>query len=182
MKKLLLLLSSIALFAGEYITLDNGKVILLKPDGTWQEVQVVKKGAETIAIKPDGTWEKVESKKIEAANKLETAIDKKYKDIPLVKTLIGRWRGDGMEYNFTPDRAFLKIKSGHTYKSYKGKWIVEKVDEKNRTLKINIAEGARLGFLTFGGDLRTIKVVDNDTIEDITDRLDGKIYKLHRVR
>ena len=60
MRALFFLFSMVLLiFAGEYITLDNGKVILLKPDGTWQEVKVVKKGSETIAIKPDGTWEKV---------------------------------------------------------------------------------------------------------------------------
>ena len=183
MKKLLIFaFCLLALSAGEYITLDNGKVILLKPDGTWQEVKVVKKGGETIAIKPDGTWEKVEATKIEAANKLETAVDKKYKDDPLVRTLIGKWKGDGIYYKFDLDNAVLRKKEGHTTKTITGKWVVEKVDEKNRRVVINIGEGARLGFLTFGGDIRKLRIVDNDTIVDETEKFDGKVYTLHRVK
>ncbi len=183
MKKLLFLaLLGIGVVAGEYITLDNGKVILLKPDGTWQEVKVIKKGGETIALKPDGTWEKVEAKKIEAANKLETAVDKKYKDDPLVKTLIGKWRGDGISYEFDLQNATLRKKVGHTTKTVTGKWVVEKVDEKSKRVVVNIGEGARLGFLTFGGDIRKLRVVDNNTIVDETEKIDGKVYTLHRVK
>ena len=183
MKRFLLsTLCALTLFAGEYITLDNGKVILLKPDGTWQEVKVIKKGGETIALKPDGTWEKVEAKKIEAANKLETAVDKKYKDEPLVKTLIGKWQGDGVSYTFDMENASLKVKEGHTAKTITGKWIVEKVDPKSKRVVVNIGEGARLGFLTFGGDIRKLRIVDDNTIVDETDRLNAKVYTLHRVR
>lgn len=183
MKKVLLTsFMFLSLIAGEYITLDNGKVILLKPDGTWEEVKVVKKGDSTIALRPDGTWEKVNAKKIEAANKLETAVDKKYKDEPLVKTLLGKWAGDGISFVFTPTKATFKIKSGHTYRTITGKWIVESVDEDKKIVKVNIGEGARLGFLTFGGDIRRIKIIDNNTIVDITDQLDGKVYTLHRVQ
>ncbi len=170
------------LFAGEYITLDNGKVIELKSDGTWQEVKVIKKGGETIALKPDGTWEKVEAKKIEAANKLETAVDKKYKDEPLVKILLGKWRGDGIWMEFGSDNARIKIKQGHSNRVIEGKWIVERVDEKSKTVTVNIGEGARLGFLTFGGEIRKLKIKNSDTIVDTTDALDGKVYTLHRVR
>ncbi len=180
MKRWILLCVASLLLAGEYITLDNGKVILLKPDGTWEEVKVVKKGAETIAIKPDGTWEKVEAKKVEAANKLETAIDKKYKDEPLVKTLLGSWRGDGIYYKFTPEKAIMRLKAGHTNRTIEGKWIVEKVDNARKIVTVNIGEGARLGFLTFGGDIRKLKIMDEKTIEDITSKTDGKIYILHK--
>ncbi|NPA03227.1 MAG: hypothetical protein GXO61_00020 [Epsilonproteobacteria bacterium] len=183
MKQLtILFFLSFFLFAGEYITLDNGKVILLKPDGTWQEVQVVKKGGETIAIKPDGTWEKIEANKIEAANKLEMAVDKKYKDNPLVQTLIGKWKGDGISYEFTLDTATMKKREGHTNRVISGKWSVEKVDEPNRLVVVNIAEGARLGFLTFGGDIRKLRVMSKDTIIDESERLEGRIYTLHRVQ
>ncbi len=171
------------LLAGEYITLENGKVIELKPDGTWQEVKVVKKGGETIAIKPDGTWEKVEATKVEAANSLERAVDKKYKDEPLVKMLFGRWEGDGISYAFTKDRAVFKKKVGHSSKVIEGKWIVEKLDPKRKIIKINIGEGARLGFLTFGGVIRKLKIKDDNTIVDITDELEeGKSYTLKRLR
>ncbi|WP_041354062.1 DUF3157 family protein [Nitratiruptor sp. SB155-2] len=170
------------LFAGNYITLDNGKVIELKPDGTWQEVKVVKKGSQTIAIKPNGTWEKVEASKIEAANKLQTAVDKKYKDEPLVKTLLGKWSGDGISYSFTSDKAVFKMKVGHNYKTITGKWIVENVDKNKKIVTVNIGEGARLGFLTFGGDIRKLRIVDSNTIEDITDRFDGKVYTLHKIQ
>ncbi len=173
---------ALLLFAGEYITLDNGKVILLKPDGTWQEVKVVKKGSETIAIKPDGTWEKVDARKVEAANKLETAVDKKYKDEPLVKILIGKWRGDGIYYEFTPEHAFMKLKVGHSKRTIEGKWIVEKVDPAKKVVVVNIGEGARLGFLTFGGDIRKFKIIDDHRIEDITSQLDGKVYTLTKER
>ncbi len=169
-----------SLFAGEYITLDSGKVIYLKDDGTWQEVQVVKKNGQTIAIKPDGTWEEVEAKKIEAANKLETAVDKKYKDEPLVQSLLGKWRGSGISYEFAPEKATIKIKSGHTSKTITGKWIVERI--KDNIVTVNIGEGARLGFLTFGGDIRKLRIVDDNTIEDITDKFSGKVYTLHRVK
>ena len=181
MKKSLLSIALLcSLFAGEYITLDNGKVIYLKDDGTWQEVQVVKKGNQTLAIKPDGTWEKVEAKKIEAANKLETAADKKFKDDPLVQKLLGKWSGEGISYEFTADKATLKLKEGHTIKTISGKWIVENV--KDGVVTVNIGEGARLGFLTFGGDIRKLRIVDDNTIEDITDKFSGKVYTLHRVK
>ena len=176
-----LLLTS-ALFAGNYITLDNGKVIELKPDGTWQEVKVVKKGNETIAIKPDGTWEKVQSKNIEVANKLETNAEAKFKDTPLAQTLIGKWSGDGERYEFTKDKVVFSVKDGHRTKTISGKWSVEKLDEKSKTLTLNLAEGARLGFLTFGGEIRKIKIIDDNTIEDITNWDEGKIVTLHRVR
>jgi len=182
MKKLFLLFLALLALAGEYITLDNGKVILLKPDGTWEEVQVVKKGGETIAIKPDGTWERIEPKKIEVANKLNMAIDKRYKDNPLVKTLIGKWKGDGISYEFTLETATMKKREGHTNRVISGKWSVEKIDEPNRLVVVNIAEGARLGFLTFGGDIRKLRVMSKDTLIDETERLEGRIYTLHRVQ
>ncbi|BCD68587.1 hypothetical protein [Nitratiruptor sp. YY09-18] len=170
------------LFAGNYITLDNGKVIELKPDGTWQEVKVVKKGNETLAIKPDGTWEKVEATKVEAANKLVTAVDKKYKDSPLVKTLLGKWQGDEISYTFTIDKVTFKQKDGHHIRTLTGKWMVDNVDPKKKIISLDIAQGAKLGFITFGGELRKIRVVDNNTIEDITDMYNGKVYTLHRVK
>ena len=183
MKKFFLsAIAALSLFAGNYITLDNGKVIELKPDGTWQEVKVIKKGNETIAIKPDGKWEKVEATKIEAANQLQTAVDKKYKDDPLVKKLLGKWRGGGIEYSFTSDKATLRLKDGHTTKTITGKWIVEKADPAKKVVTVNISEGARLGFLSFGGDIRKLKIIDNNTIEDITNWDEGKTYKLYRVK
>ena len=170
------------LFAGEYITLENGKVIELKSDGTWQEVKVVKKGKETIAIKPDGTWEKVEATKVEAANALERAVDKKYKDEPIIKKLLGKWEGDGISYTFTKDRAVFKKRVGHTTKVVEGKWIIEKFDKKKRVVKINIGEGARLGFITFGGIIRKLKIKDDNTIIDMSDQLEeGKTYTLKRL-
>jgi len=172
----------VLLFAGNYITLDNGKVIELKPDGTWQEVKVVKKGDETIAIKPDGTWEKVQASKIETANKLQKATDQQYKDSPLVKTLMGKWQGEGIAYAFTPEKVTFKQKVGHRLRTLTGKWSVDRVDEAKRVISLDIAQGAKLGFLSFGGELRKIRVVDENTIEDITDIYDGKIYRLHRVR
>ena len=171
-----------AIIAGNYITLDNGKVIELRPDGTWQEVKVIKKGDDTIALKPDGTWEKVESKNIEVANKLETNAEAKFKDTPLAQTLIGTWSGDGERYEFTKDKVVFSVKDGHRTKTISGKWSLEKLDEKNKTLTLNLAEGARLGFLTFGGEIRKIKIIDNNTIEDITNWDEGKIVTLHRVR
>ena len=170
------------LFAGEYITLENGKVIELKPDGTWQEVKVVKKNDETIAIKPDGTWEKVQATKVEAANSLERAIDKKYKDEPLVKNLLGKWQGDGVYYNFRKDKAIFKEKVGHSNRVIEGKWIVEKIDDENNIVIVNIGEGARLGFLTFGGAIRHLQVKNDNTIVDLTEKLEGKVYTLHKLR
>ncbi len=181
-KATLMLLIATLLFAGEYITLENGKVIELKPDGTWQEVKVVKKNDETIAIKPDGTWEKVQATKVEAANSLERAVDKKYKDEPIVKKLLGKWQGDGIYYKFSKDKAIFKKKVGHSNKVIEGKWVVEKIDEKNGIVTINIGEGARLGFLTFGGALRRLQVKSDDTIIDVSEKLEGKVYTLHKVR
>jgi len=181
MKRVLLPAIVTALFASEYITLDNGKVIMLKDDGTWQEVQVVKKGNETIAIKPDGTWEKIEAKRIETANKLETAADKKFKDSPLVRKLIGKWEGDGIAYTFTPDNATLKIKEGNRYKTISGKWKVENVDKSKKIVTVNISEGMRLGPLSFGGEIRKLQI-DGDQLVDLTDRFDGKVYTLNKVR
>ena len=183
MKKLLLVALSAFAFARTYMTLDNGKTILLNDDGTWQEVKIIKKDGKMIALKKDGTWEEVSPKSVESANLLDNSVDKRYKDEPLVRVLLGRWASDdGSEYlTFTKDRAIFKLRQKNGFKTISGKWLVEKVDKDKKIVTVNIGEGARLGFLTFGGVIRKFKIIDSNTIQDITDQIETmKVYTLHK--
>ena len=181
MKKLIFPLIATFVFAGEYITLDDGKVIYLKDDGTWQEVQVVKKGGKTIALRPDGTWEEIEPTKFEAAQAVETATDKKFKDDPLVKKLLGRWEGEGIVYEFAPDTAVLRLREGKAVKVYEGKWVVESLDPKSGRITIRIGTALKVGPLAFGGTMRKLRLA-GDTLVDESEKVEGRVYKLRKVK
>ena len=183
MRKFLLFAIAPLLFAGEYITLENGKVIELKDDGTWQEVQVIKKDGRTIAIKPDGTWEPVEPKRVESAITEKKSDDKKrLKSDPLVQILLGRWKGEGIEYRFEPDVAMVRIREGKTHRVSEGKWVAEKIDPQKRLVVVNIGSAMRLGSVSFGGEVRRLRIMDSDTLVDETDKISGRVYTLHRVK
>lgn len=189
MKKIFLLFFiSILAFAGEYITLDNGKTVLLKKDGTWEEVTIVKKGDKTIALKKDGTWEDVTKKDIEAAHNINNHSnsnlsnqDSKYMNTKYAKALLGKWESnDGsIEYVFKKDNAVFK-KNG---KVYEGKWSIKHLDEKNNTLIVSIGEGASLGFLSFGGVSRNLRFSnDFNTLYDESEKLEKMVdIPLHKI-
>ncbi len=188
MKKFLLSLFLLisTLLADTYMTLDNGKTVLLKDDGTWEEVKIVKKGDKTIALKKDGTWEEITPKSVESANLLTNEADQKFKDTKLGKALLGKWKSeDGDEYLvFTKKRATYKKRLKNGFKTITGKWIIEKMDEKSRRVVVNIGEGARLGFLTFGGIIRKLRFGNSlDTLYDESDKLsEMKVYTLHKIK
>ena len=186
MKKLLILIVAIFLYAGSYVTLDNGKTIHLKDDGTWEEVNVIKKGSKTIALKKDGTWEEVSPKKVEAANIVTNNTDQKLKNSKLGKALLGRWVSDDgdLYLTFEPNKAVFKKRVKNGFKTVTGKWRIEKIDENSKRVKVNIGEGARLGFITFGGILRKLRFSDDlNTLYDETEKLNSlKVYKLHKMK
>ncbi|MRI84023.1 MAG: hypothetical protein C6I00_06340 [Nitratiruptor sp.] len=183
---LLLAALSAFLIADSYVTLDNGKTIHLKDDGTWEEVKVIKKGEREIVLRPDGTWEEIRPESVEGANIITNKVDQRFKDSPLGRALLGHWISeDGREeLIFTPNHAILKLRSRNGLKSYAGKWRIEELDEEHKRIKVNIGEGARLGFVTFGGIMRTLRFSDDlHTLYDESDRLSSmRVYRLHKVK
>ncbi|MRJ02663.1 MAG: DUF3157 family protein [Epsilonproteobacteria bacterium] len=187
MRRALLPLLLISLLSADsYVTLDNGKTVHLKDDGTWEEVKVIKKGEKEIVLKNDGTWEEINPKDVESANIITNKADEKFKSTPLGKALLGKWvSDDGDEYLiFTPTTATLKIRQERGFRTFTGKWRIEKLDEKERSLTVNIAEGARLGFVTFGGAMRKLRFSEDlQTLYDESEKLSNmRVYRLHKVR
>ncbi len=167
-KILLLLLFTFTAFANEFVQLPNGKTILLKDDGTYEEVTVIEKEGKVIALKKDGTWEALPESvpvvervgvKSDAANAASSE---------LAKLLIGRWesRDGSTVYEFKSDNT-MRIKRDNRWKSTTYK--VDDVNEKKRNIVVNIGEGSRLGFLSIGGEHRRLHIEDdNRTMHDET--------------
>jgi len=155
MKKsfLVLLVAASSLFASQFVTLENGKTVLLKDDGTYEQVTLIKKDGKMIALKKDGTWEAVPEDVVVA----ETVVNEKSKAAykaktsKLAKMLIGTWESsDGsLVYKFE-NGGKISIKN-------KNKWVkttykVDDVNEKMRNVVVNIGEEGNLGFISFGGE------------------------------
>jgi len=152
-KSFLALVMVFSLFASEFVTLENGKTVLLKDDGTYEQVTLIKKDGKMIALKKDGTWETVPEDVVVA----KTVVNKKSKAVykaktsKLAKMLIGTWESpDGsLVYKFE--------KGGKLSIKEKNKWIattykVDDVNEKMRNIVVNIGEESSLGFISFGGE------------------------------
>jgi len=152
-KMALFLMLSAMSFASQFVTLENGKTVLLKDDGTYEQVTLIKKNGKMIALKKDGTWEAVPEDVVIA----ETVVNEKSKAAykaktsKLAKMLIGTWESpDGsLVYKFE--------KGGKLSIKNKNKWVettykVDDVNEKMRNVVVNIGEEGNLGFISFGGE------------------------------
>jgi len=49
-KSFLVLLAVSSLFASQFVTLENGKTVLLEDDGTYEQVTLIKKNGKMIAL------------------------------------------------------------------------------------------------------------------------------------
>ncbi|WP_457595969.1 hypothetical protein [Hydrogenimonas sp.] len=182
LKKSLLLLSfALAAIAGEYLQLPNGKTVLLKSDGTYEEVTIVRRGGKTIALKPDGTWEEVETLEKAAppppppAPAARAAAPTPKPEAPkpdpmareIAQKLQGTWKSwDGkFGYIFKGDRVTFidgRKKVSDTFK-------IEHYDPKTHTFVLNVGEGEKMGVFSFGGFYRKLRFNDDFTsLEDIT--------------
>ena len=152
-KSFLILMAASSLFASQFVTLENGKTVLLKDDGTYEQVTLIKKNGKMIALKKDGTWEEVSEDVVVA----ETVVNEKSKAAykaktsKLAKMLIGRWETvDGsLVYEFK-DGGKLRLKNGNKWSETTYK--VEDVNENMRNVVVNIGEEGSLGFISFGGE------------------------------
>ena len=149
----LFLLGTACAFASQFVTLENGKTVLLKDDGTYEQVTLIKKDGKMIALKKDGTWERVPEKSVIA----ETVVNKKseaaYKAAhsKLAKSLIGEWESpDGSLVYLFDKEGGLRIKEKNRWQ--KTTYKVEDVDEAKRNVVVNVGEEGSLGFISFGGE------------------------------
>lgn len=179
----LTLIAAVLAFGSEFVTLENGKTVILKSDGTWEPVTLIKKDGKMIALKKDGTWEEVPEKNVVA----ETVVNKKSeaaykaKTSKLAKTLIGRWESpDGsLVYEFS-DNGKLRVKE-------KNKWTtttykIDDVNEEKRNVVVNVGEEGSLGFISFGGEQWVLHIdEDGNTIHNESLKLRAlKDVVLHR--
>jgi len=165
-KILFMLLAVITLFASEFITLEDGRTIMLKDDGTYEEVTLIIKDGKQIALKKDGTWEALprEVPIVESVGGKRSKMSASAS--AFAKILIGRWESkDGATvYEFRPDGT-MRIKRSNRWRSTT--YSVDDVDEAKRNIVVNIGEGSRLGFLSIGGEHRTLHIEeDGKTMHD----------------
>ncbi len=155
---------AVVAMAGEYLQLANGKTVLLKEDGTYEEVTIVQKGDQTIALKKDGTYEVV--KHLERAKPVATppaTTDRAHAPQPSVdplareyaRKLQGHWESlDGkLSYDFEGDRVIMQ--EGKKRRS--DRFTIEKIDPNDREFLLNIGEGEKIGIFSFGGTYRKMR-------------------------
>ena len=158
----LTLFAAVLAFGSQFVTLENGKTVILKSDGTWEPVTLIKKDGKIIALKKDGTWEEVPERNVVA----ETVVNKKSeaaykaKTSKLAKALIGRWESpDGsLVYQFSDDGK-LRLKEGNKWRTTT--YRVDDVDRAKCNIVVNVGEEGSLGFISFGGE-QWILHIDED--------------------
>ncbi len=167
LKKILFIMIPLMMtFASEFVTLEDGRVIMLKDNGRYEEVTLINKNGKQIALKKDGTWEEV-SQEVPVVETIGKKVSQnRAASSELAKSLIGRWesKNGAFVYEFRPDGT-MRIKRDNRWKSTTYK--VDEVNEKKRNIVLNIGEGSRLGFLSIGGEHRTLHIEeDNKTMHD----------------
>lgn len=161
-----MLIAALTVFASEFVTLEDGRTIMLKDDGTYEEVTLIIKDGKQIALKKDGTWEALPHE----VPVVESVGVQRQKMGPaasaFAKILIGRWesRDGATVYEFKPDGT-MRLKRNNRWKSTT--YRVDDVNESKRNIVVNIGEGSRLGFLSIGGEHRVLHIEeDGRTMHD----------------
>ncbi len=170
-KTLLLFLAAAAAFAVEFVTLGDGRTVMLKDDGTYEEVTLIIKDGKTIALKNDGTWIRVDEDVPVVESVGTKRAQKSFNSSKLAKILPGRWesRDGSTVYEFGTDGT-VRIKRDNRWKrlSYR----IDDVDEQKRNIVVNIGENSRIGFLSIGGEQRVLHIEDDGkTMHDESYRL-----------
>lgn len=167
-KTILLALLTSTLFASSVVTTPDGKRVLLKDDGTYEEINVVNKDGKDVALKQDGTWEEVKmSKKEDSTNPFENAA--------LVKQLQGTWRSSDGDFHYEIGAKEIKMvtkerTSGRTkIQTEKHNYSINDVDESEKIVELYLGDSLNIGgFLSVGGKSLKLKFLDADTIQDIS--------------
>jgi len=154
------LLLAVTLTAGQYATLKDGTVIILKDDGTWEKVT------------PQKSVPKVGQPQAEAVNapaqeKVQPRQGEKVVD-PLAaryaERLQGLWRSDdGRERLEISGKRALFV-SGRTRRG--GPFEIEKIDAQKGAFTLVIGETERVGKFAFGGMRRRFVFEGADKLVD----------------
>ena len=176
-KFFILVFLSLLSMASQFVILKNGKAVVLKDDGTYEEVILVEREGKTVALKKDGTWESVPEKDIfvETTSLKKNGVPDRDDRSDLVKELIGKWE--------SPDASLVYIfkKDGKLSIRQNGKWRdttykVDDVDINMRNIVVNVGEKGRVGFLSFGGE-NWVLHIDEDGKTLHNDSLKLKTFK-----
>ena len=170
-KIVFLALLSIFAFASEFVKLEDGRVIMLKDDGRYEEVTLINKGGREIVLKGDGTWEELSQEVPVVETVGVNSAQKRAASSKLAKSLIGRWESENgaFVYEFHPDGK-MRIKSKNRWRSTT--YRVDDVNEERRNIVLNVGESSRLGFLSIGGEHKTLHIEeDNRTMHDESYRI-----------
>ncbi len=152
------LLLAVTLTAGQYATLKDGTVIILKDDGTWERVTPQKSVPKVGQPQADNApaQEKVQTQQSEKAVDPLTA---RY-----AQRLQGVWRsGDGKERLEISGKRALFV-SGRTRRG--GPFEIEKIDAQKGAFTLVIGETERVGKFAFGGMRRRFVFEGADKLVD----------------
>jgi hypothetical protein len=151
---------TLAAMAAQYAKLKDGTIIILKDDGTWEKVEALPKESVPLSENSDETGKKA-SENRDTAMAREKKVSKplsvevkRYRE-----KLQGHWANydDSLQYDFKGDT--VTFIDGRRKRS--GKYEIEKINPKNRTFLLNIAEHDRSGSFSFGGVLRRLGFSDD---------------------
>lgn len=149
--------AAVGLMAAQYATLKDGRTIIMHDNGTWEEVTVVRSGDAQVGV--------MAAKDLAGAPKAVSI------ELPLARTLVGKWKDDEgkLSYDFRNDGTVTYLIDGE---SGTQNYSIQFIDDKDNTIAVSIGDSSRYGKIVFGGMLRKFKISkDGKSAVDYSDEV-----------
>lgn len=156
-KMAIISVAAVGLMAAQYATLKDGRTIIMHDNGTWEEVTVVRSGDAQVGV--------MAAKDLAGAPKAVSI------ELPLARTLVGKWKDDEgkLSYDFRNDGTVTYLIDGE---SGTQNYSIQFIDDKDNTIAISIGDSSRYGKIVFGGMLRKFKISkDGKSAVDYSDEV-----------
>ena len=124
---------------------------------TWEEVTVVRSGDAQVGV--------MAAKDLAGAPKAVSI------ELPLARTLVGKWKDDEgkLSYDFRNDGTVTYLIDGE---SGTQNYSIQFIDDKDNTIAVSIGDSSRYGKIVFGGMLRKFKISkDGKSAVDYSDEV-----------
>ncbi len=156
-KMAIISVAAVGLMAAQYATLKDGRTIIMHDNGTWEEVTVVRSGDAQVGV--------MAAKDLAGAPKAVSI------ELPLARTLVGKWKDDEgkLSYDFRNDGTVTYLIDGE---SGTQNYSIQFIDDKDNTIAVSIGDSSRYGKIVFGGMLRKFKISkDGKSAVDYSDEV-----------
>ena len=150
-------IAAAGLMAAQFATLKDGRTIIMHDNGTWEEVTVVRSGDAQVGV--------MAAKDLAGAPKAVSI------ELPLARTLVGKWKDDEgkLSYDFRNDGTVTYLIDGE---SGTQNYSIQFIDDKDNTIAVSIGDSSRYGKIVFGGMLRKFKISkDGKSAVDYSDEV-----------